>query len=263
MSTPVFEARALSRTFRHGSARVHALDGIDLAVEAGDRVGIVGESGSGKSTLVRLLAALDRPTGGQVLFDGEVVSGLPERRLGHLRASVQPVFQDPRASLDPRMRVAQIITEPLRSRIVRRQFPDPVDHRERLAEVMAAVGLPLDLADRFPHEFSGGQRQRIALARALAPRPQVLIADEPVTALDVSVRAQVINLLSDLVRSQRLTLVLVSHDLMVVRHLCDRVVVLREGRIEEQGDCDRVFSRPESPYTRALWAAVPRIRISP
>ena len=260
MSDLLFETRGLTRIFRHGRDPVVALDRIDLRIDKGTRLGIVGESGSGKSTLVRLLAALDRPTSGQVWFDGREVTRLPERRLGHLRASVQMVFQDPRSSLNPRMRVADIITEPLRSRLVRQQLPTGVDHRARLDEVLDAVDLPGSAADRYPHEFSGGQRQRIALARALAPRPDVLIADEPVSALDVSVRAQVINLLADLVESQRLTLVFVSHDLMVVRHLCDQVMVMRQGRIEEQGSAEAVFSRPDSAYTRALLAAVPRIR---
>lgn len=261
--SPVFEATDLTRIYRHGPRQVTALAGVDLVVERGERLGIVGESGSGKSTLVRLLAALDRPTSGSVRFEGVEIAGLPERRLGFLRAAVQMVFQDPRSSLNPRMTVADIVTEPLRSRLVRRQLDRGIDHQARLAEVMAAVDLPVTAAGQYPHEFSGGQRQRIAIARALAPRPEVLIADEPVSALDVSVRAQVLNLLAGLVAGQGLTLLFVSHDLMVVRHLCDRVVVMRAGRIEEEGPTERVFAEPRSAYTRTLLDAVPRIRTSP
>jgi peptide/nickel transport system ATP-binding protein len=260
MSDPLFVVDELTRTYNDAGRDVLALDAVSLEVGQGERLGIVGESGSGKSTLVRLMTGLDRPTSGTVSFAGQTVSGRPERELGFLRAAVQLVFQDPRSSLDPRMRVGDIITEPLRSRLVRRQLGEGIDHRQRLAEVLDAVDLPADSADRFPHEFSGGQRQRIAIARALAPKPEVLIADEPVSALDVSVRAQVLNLLSDLVRDQGLTLVLVSHDLQVVRHLCDTVVVMQAGRIVEHGATRSVYAGPESDYTRSLLAAIPRIR---
>mgnify|MGYP001228339182 CR=1 FL=1 len=256
--TELFRAEGLTRVYTDGRRRVDALTDVALTVDTGQRLGIVGESGSGKSTLVRLLAALDRPTAGRVWFQGTEVTGRPERELGFLRAAVQLVFQDPWSSLTPRMRVGDIIPEPLRSRLVRRQLPADVDHRARLAEVMADVDLPLEYADRFPHEFSGGQRQRIAIARALAPRPEVLIADEPVSALDVSVRAQVMNLLNDLVASHGLTLIVVSHDLMVVRHLCDRIAVMQAGRIVEQGPAEQVYEAPRTDYTRTLLAAVPR-----
>jgi peptide/nickel transport system ATP-binding protein len=256
----LYRAENLTRRYRSSGREVLALDGVHLRLRRGHRLGIVGESGSGKSTLVRLLAALDRPTAGNVWFEGTEITGLPERRLGFLRAAVQMVFQDPRSSLNPRMRVGDIITEPLRSRLVRRQLPSGVDHAQRLAEVLEAVDLPLDAGRRYPHEFSGGQRQRIAIARALAPKPEVLIADEPVSALDVSVRAQVLNLLTDLVAAQGLTLVVVSHDLMVVRHLCDQLLVMRQGRVVEAGPTADVYADPQTDYTRALLAAVPRIR---
>ncbi|MFT3862529.1 ATP-binding cassette domain-containing protein [Micropruina sp.] len=258
-SAPLYQVSGLVRHFGRGG-RVRALDGVSLVVERGQRLGIVGESGSGKSTLIRLMAALDRPTVGSIAFDGREITALRERDLGFLRASVQLVFQDPRSSLNPRMTVGSIVTEPLRSKHVRGALVE-VDPRERLREVLRAVDLPSDAAERYPHEFSGGQRQRIAIARALAPDPAVLIADEPVSALDVSVRAQVLNLLGDLVAARGLTLIFVSHDLSVVRHLCDQVVVMRAGRIEERGSADQVFSNPQADYTRALWAAVPRIRI--
>ncbi len=261
MSEVLYQVQGLRRVFGTGARRVVALDGVDLDVARGDRLGIVGESGSGKSTLIRIMAALDRPTEGSVRFQGREVTGAPERELGFLRSAVQLVFQDPRSSLDPRMKVRDIVTEPLRSRLLKGEL-DQTDPLSRMREVLAAVDLPEDAADRYPHEFSGGQRQRIAIARALAPRPQVLIADEPVSALDVSVRAQVLNLLTDLVQQLGLTLIFVSHDLMVVRHLCDRVVVMRSGRIEEQGLAAEVLANPTQEYTKALVAAVPRIRIT-
>ncbi|MBY5164363.1 ATP-binding cassette domain-containing protein [Salsipaludibacter albus] len=231
---------------------VHALRGVSLDVRAGQRFGIVGESGSGKSTLLRLLAALDRPTSGTIRFRGREVTGVPERRLGFLREDLQVVFQDPMGSLDPRMKVRDIVTEPL----VAQGHPDRLG---RLDELLEAVGLPARAADRYPHQFSGGQRQRIAIARALSTRPAVLLADEPVSALDVSVRAQVLNLLADLVDEFDLTLVFVSHDLSVVRRVCDTIAVMQEGEIVEQGPADRVTTRPEHPYTRQLLGAVPSL----
>ena len=243
----ILEVRDLER--RYARRDVHALRGVSFDVEAGQRFGIVGESGSGKSTLVRLLAALDRPTAGTVEFQGRRIDDLPERKLGFLRSELQIVFQDPMGSLDPRMRVRDIITEPLGRR-------DP----ERVAELLLAVGLSEDAGARYPHQFSGGQRQRISIARALAPKPSVLIADEPVSALDVSVRGQILDLLDDLVEQFSLTLVFVSHDLGVVRHVCDRVAVMRRGEIVELGDVEQVYDAPEHEYTRELLAAAPSLR---
>jgi len=258
MTTPILSATHLSRRFGRASRPVHALRDVSLSIQPGERLGIVGESGSGKSTLIRLLAALDRPTSGHVFFDGVDITRARERDLGGLRASVQLVFQDPRSSLNPRMKVGDIVTEPLRSRTVRAHLGD-VDARTRLREVLAAVNLPADAGDSYPHEFSGGQRQRIAIARALAPRPHVLIADEPVSALDVSVRAQVINLLAELVDGQGLTLIVVSHDLTIVRHLSENVAVMRAGEIVEYGPSREIFEQPKTAYTKELWAAVPRL----
>ncbi|MFV0406118.1 MAG: ATP-binding cassette domain-containing protein [Propioniciclava sp.] len=256
------EVHQLRRVYRSPHGEVTALDGVDITVEPGQRLGIVGESGSGKSTLVRLMAGLDRPTAGSVRFAGQVITGVPERRLGFLRAGVQLVFQDPRSSLNPRMRVGSIIAEPLRSRIVS-AARQPVPQRQRVAELLAAVGLDPDAGSRYPHEFSGGQRQRIAIARALAPAPEVLIADEPVSALDVSVRAQVLNLLTDLVERFGLTLVFVSHDLSVVRHMCPDVIVMHQGAIVDAGPTVRLFDAPQHPYTARLVAAVPRLPARP
>ncbi|HKN53183.1 MAG TPA: ATP-binding cassette domain-containing protein [Amycolatopsis sp.] len=243
----IIEVRDLER--RYARRNVHALRGVSFDVDAGQRFGIVGESGSGKSTLVRLLAALDRPTAGTVSFRGRRIDQLPERKLGFLRSELQIVFQDPMGSLDPRMRVRDIISEPLGRR-----------DSARVAELLEAVGLPADAGGRYPHQFSGGQRQRISIARALAPRPSVLIADEPVSALDVSVRGQILDLLDSLVREFSLTLVLVSHDLGVVRHVCERVAVMRRGEIVELGDVEEVYEAPKHEYTRELLAAAPSLR---
>lgn len=258
----LFEVRDLRRVYRSGRNEVVALEGVSLDVEAGQRLGIVGESGSGKSTLVRLMAALDAPTAGQIRFDGRAVNGVRERNLGFLRSRVQMVFQDPRGSLDPRMRVAAIVAEPLTSPIVSAEL-GAVDRTRRVQEVLDQVGLPTDAAQRYPHEFSGGQRQRIAIARALAPAPDVLIADEAVSALDVSVRAQVLNLLMGLVDELGLTLIFVSHDLGVVRHVCEDAVVMTHGRIVEAGPTRDLFDHPQHPYTARLVAAIPRFRTRP
>ncbi|NNG18884.1 ABC transporter ATP-binding protein [Naumannella sp. ID2617S] len=257
MSGPVFEVEHVSRVFS-GARKVTAVDNVSLSVAPGERLGIVGESGSGKSTLIRMMAALDRPTSGTIRLHGKDIA-LPESRLGFLRSAVQLVFQDPRSSLNPRMRVADVITEPLRSRLLRTRDDVPADRSRRLAEVLEAVGLPADSGRRYPHEFSGGQRQRIAIARALAPNPEVLIADEAVSALDVSVRAQVLNLLNELVANFGLTLIFVSHDLNVIRHTCDTVLVLRQGQVVERGRTAEVYANPRADYTRELLAAVPRL----
>jgi peptide/nickel transport system ATP-binding protein len=228
--------------------QVRALDDITLTVRRGERLGIVGESGSGKSTLIRLVAGLDNPTTGSVHVDGRRVSGRPERELGFLREQVQFVFQDPMSSLDPRMTIHDIIAEPLRT-------ASAAERSARVHELLDAVGIPRDAARRYPHQFSGGQRQRISIARALAPGPSILIADEPVSALDVSVRAQVLNLLADLVDELALTLLFVSHDLAVVRHVCDRVAVMHHGELVEVAPTEQIYSDAAAPYTKQLIAA--------
>ncbi|MGO2052169.1 dipeptide ABC transporter ATP-binding protein [Glutamicibacter sp. 287] len=230
-------------------SEVHALRGVSFEVAAGQRFGVVGESGSGKSTLLRILAGLDQPSSGSVQVAGNQVSGAKERDLLQLRQQLQIVFQDPMGSLDPRMRVRDIIAEPL---LAPGQKVDSAKLRKQVAEMLGAVGLPADAAERFPHQFSGGQRQRISIARALICEPRVLVADEPVSALDVSVRAQVLNLLSDLVDDYQLTLVFVSHDLGVVRYICDNVVVMNEGQIVESGTTEQIYDNPQHDYTRTL-----------
>jgi peptide/nickel transport system ATP-binding protein len=256
----VVETRGLVRDYarprtslRRRSQRVHALRGVDLTVRQGDRFGIVGESGSGKSTLARMLVALDEPTAGSVRFEGAEIGGRSERDLHDLRRRAQIVFQDPLGSLDPRMRVRDLLLEPLRSLAV------PGDHGARVRELLGLVGLAPEASTRYPHQFSGGQRQRIAIARALAPGPSLLVADEPVSALDVSLRAQILDLLRGLTDELGLTLVFISHDLSVVRYLCDRVAVMLDGAIVEIGTTAEVYGSPQHPYTRALLAAVPTL----
>ncbi|WP_374928405.1 dipeptide ABC transporter ATP-binding protein [Kytococcus sedentarius] len=234
--------------------QVVALDGVSLTIEPGERFGIVGESGSGKSTLLRLVAGLESPASGRVEVLGRQVSGVPERKLGWLRESVQMVFQDPRDSLDPRMTVRNVVAEPL---VAQGWSGGDVD--DRVAELLRRVGLEPSMMRRHPHQFSGGQRQRISIARALAPSPRVLLADEPVSALDVSVRGQVLDLIGELVDDLGLTLVFVSHDLSVVRHVCDRVAVMRRGELLEVAPTEELWAAPRTEYTRSLIEAIPRL----
>ncbi|MGW9022034.1 dipeptide ABC transporter ATP-binding protein [Leucobacter chromiiresistens] len=253
---PVMRVTDLVRTYTRGrtsllkpAPEVHALKGISFEVPEGGRLGVVGESGSGKSTLLRILAGLDQPTSGSAVVAGNEVKGAKEAQLRALRQNLQIVFQDPMGSLDPRMTVEQIISEPL---LVPGRGETAADRKRMVAEMLEAVGLPASSAERFPHQFSGGQRQRISIARALICRPRVVVADEPVSALDVSVRAQVLNLLADLVDEYGLTLVFVSHDLNVVRYLCDSVIVMQSGEIVEAGETETVYRSPQHPYTRRL-----------
>jgi len=236
--------------FSRSGETVKALDGVSLTVGAGEVVGLVGESGCGKSTLARTVLQLVRPTSGRILLGGTPIDG---QASPDWRRRLQMVFQDPYASLNPRFTVFAALAEPFR---VHRLCPD-AEVPARVAALMESVGLPAALRDRYPHEFSGGQRQRIAIARALGVGPQVLIADEPVSALDVSIQAQILNLLARIVRERRLGLLFIAHDLSVVRHLSDRVAVMHLGRIVEQGPAGEVIGRPQHPYTRALVSAIP------
>lgn len=239
--------------------KVHALNGVSFTIEAGRSLGVVGESGSGKSTLARLVMALDQPTSGRVTMLGRDLHALPREELRVARRDFQMVFQDPYGSLDPRQNVERIVSEPLaaQGKVTREE------QRERALEVLQAVGLRDNDLRKYPHEFSGGQRQRIAIARALVTRPRLIVADEPVSALDVSVQAQVLNLLQDLQAHYGITYMLISHDLAVVQHLCDDVAVLWQGRIVEQGPPERLFAQPEHPYTRTLVEAVPEAEPPP
>ena len=241
--------------FRYRRATAPAVEGVTFAVEAGRSVGIVGESGAGKTTVLSLLLGLSSPTSGQVLFDGRPLERGNRSAMRAFRRSVQTVFQDPYSSLDPRQTVARIIGEPLASL----KLATGADAADRSAAALASVGLPADALRRYPHEFSGGQRQRIAIARAIVSRPRVLLADEPVSALDVTTRIQIIELLAGLGRSEGTSVVMVSHDLSVVASLCDDTVVLQGGHVVEQGPTARVLGEPAEEYTRRLLASVPRL----
>ncbi len=256
---PLLRVEGLVRTYTLPRERllqppptVQALQGVSFTLQTGRSLGIVGESGSGKSTLARLVMALDTPTSGRVLMQGRDLHAMNAADLRRARRDFQMVFQDPYGSLDPRQTVERIVTEPLRAQ----REDTPTDTRRRAAEVLESVGLRITDLDKYPHEFSGGQRQRIAIARALITRPRLIVADEPVSALDVSVQAQVLNLMQDLQAQYGVTYLLISHDLAVVHHLCDEVAVLWQGRIVEQGPPDRLFRDPQHPYTRTLLDAV-------
>ena len=260
MSEVLLRVEHLSKRYRlpreslwSPGAEILALDDVSFSLQAGRSLGIVGESGSGKSTLARLVMALERPSAGQVWLAGQDVHALDAAALRRARAQVQMVFQDPYGSLDPRRTVLQTVSEPLA--LLRQAGPE--EQRRRTAEALEAVGLsPADGA-KYPHEFSGGQRQRIAIARALITRPRLIVADEPVSALDVSVQAQVLNLMQDLQDQFGLTYLFISHDLSIIDLVCDDVVVLQHGRIVEQGTADALFQQPREDYTKRLIEAVP------
>jgi oligopeptide/dipeptide ABC transporter ATP-binding protein len=258
---PLLSARGLTKEYavRRGfwqrdAGRVRAVDGVDLAVERAATLALVGESGSGKTTLGRCLLRLIEPTAGEVSFRGEDWLALPREELRRRRRHIQMVFQDPHSSLDPRMRAGESIAEPL----VAHGLGDRAARRRRVEELVALVGLPADTPWRYPHEFSGGQRQRIGIARAIATEPELVVADEPLSALDVTLRAQILALLGDLRKRLGLAMLLVSHDLAVVERLADRVAVMYLGRIVETATAPALFAAPQHPYTVSLLSAVPR-----
>jgi len=255
---PLLEARNLTKHFpvRHGFLAkplgvVRAVDGVNFSVGVGKTLGVVGESGCGKTTTAKLVLRLEDPTGGALLFDGQDISGLEGREVMQYRKAVQAVFQDPFASLNPRMRVDAIISEPL----ITHERLDPAEVDKRVARLIDLVGLPERSAKLFPHEFSGGQRQRIAIARSLAVSPRLVVLDEPVSALDVSIRAQILNLLRDLQAQLGLSYLFIAHDLAAVAHMSHTIAVMYLGQIVEIGDAAAIATRPRHPYTQALFAA--------
>ncbi len=250
--TKHFEAP--SETFFGPKRLVSAVDGVSFTVNRGDTFGLVGESGCGKTTLGRTLLKLEAPTAGEVFFEGRDIFKLSGGELRRLRRDIQVVFQDPYSSLDPRMSVADILEEPF---LIHDILPNKAERRKRVAELLDLVGLPKTAGERHPHMFSGGQRQRVGIARALALNPKLVVLDEPVSALDVSIQAQVLNLLQDLQKELKLTYLFISHDFSVVRHLCNRTAVMYLGRLVESGPTETLFADPQHPYTEALLSAVP------
>jgi len=255
MSTPLIEVRRLKKYFGHSTRPVRAVDDVSFTIQPGETLGLVGESGSGKSTIGRTVLRLIERTEGQVLYRGDDLASLSAERMRKMRSKLQIVFQDPYASLNPKMRISAILDEALATHGL---HPGRAARAKRIAELLETVGLRAEHASRFPHEFSGGQRQRIGVARALAVEPEFIVADEPLSALDVSIQSQVINLLADLRERLSLTILFISHDLDVVEYLCDRVVVLYLGKVMEVASTTELFARPLHPYTQALLAASPK-----
>jgi oligopeptide/dipeptide ABC transporter ATP-binding protein len=250
MHFPVTEGALFAKVAAH----VRAVDGISFTIRKGETLGLVGESGCGKTTTGRCILRLEHPTDGEILFDGKNLVELDQKSMRALRQKIQVIFQDPYSSLNPRMKIGEIISEPM---LVHRTEPSKAARDARVRELLRLCGLDPRFADRYPHEMSGGQRQRVGIARALSVRPEFIICDEAISALDVSIQAQIINLLEDLRDRFGLTYLFIAHDLSVVRHLCHRVAVMYLGKIVELADCDELFGNPLHPYTQALLAAVP------
>ena len=250
MHFPVTEGAIVPRVVAH----VKAVDGISFSIRKGETLGLVGKSGCGKTTTGRCILRLEHATAGEILFDGKNLVGLDRKSMRALRQKIQVIFQDPYSSLNPRMKIGEIIAEPM---MVHKTEPDKAAREARVKDLLQLCGLNPKFADRYPHEMSGGQRQRVGIARALSVRPEFIICDEAISALDVSIQAQIINLLEDLRDEFNLTYLFIAHDLSVVRHLCHRVAVMYLGKIIELADCDELYSNPMHPYTQALLAAVP------
>ena len=262
MSAPILEVKGLSKAFpvksgllKRTQGWVHAVSEVDLTIAPGETLGLVGESGSGKSTLARLILRLIEPTAGQVFFQGQELTGLGHQEMSKKRSGIQMVFQDPLDSLNSRWTIGQILQEPLAIQ----GTLNPKEREERVGELLAQVGLEPTMKQRFPHEFSGGQRQRVGIARALALRPRLILADEPVSALDVSVQAQILNLLKDLQEQLGLSFLFIAHDIHVIRYVSHKIAVMYLGRIVEMGPAEQLAKNPLHPYTQALWASVPNL----
>lgn len=247
----------VSGPLRKQVGTVKAVDGISFAINAGEVVGIVGESGSGKSTAARAAIRLIEPTAGEITFESTNLSALKSEALRHWRKNVQMVFQNPYTSLNPRKTIGDAIGEPL---LYHNLVSSHDEMEARIEEVLQQVGLSRDVLNRYPHEFSGGQQQRICIGRAIAMRPKLIICDEPLSSLDVSIQAQVLNLLDDLRKSLNISYLFITHDLVVARYLCDRILVMQHGKIVEEGETDRLFAAPHSPYTQKLLKAIPPLR---
>ncbi len=260
MTEALLRAQGVSKVFPSNKGLLRAVTEVDLDVAPGETVGLVGESGCGKSTLGRTLLRLYEPSGGQITFDGTDVTHLSQRALRPMRRQMQMIFQDPYASLNPRMTIGKAIAEPL---VIHGLAKTKGERAARVAELLAKVGLREDAATRYPHEFSGGQRQRVGIARALAVQPRFIVCDEPISALDVSIQAQIVNLLQDLQEAEKLTYLFISHDLKIVQHVSDRVAVMYLGRIVELAEAKTLYREPKHPYTQALLSAVPRLDPAP
>lgn len=257
---PLLTVSGLTKDFpiKGSKSKIKAVAGVSFSLNAGQTLGVVGESGSGKSTLGRLVLRLLEPSSGKIIFDGQEISELNSKELRTARRQMQMVFQDPFASLNPRMTIQALIREPLDIH----KIGDEIERLDMVKKIIGLVGLTEDALTRYPHEFSGGQRQRISIARAIITRPKLIVADEPVSALDVSIQSQILNLMLDLRKDLNLTYIFISHDLSVIQHIADKVAVMYLGKIVEFATVDEIFSNPQHPYTRALISAVPQINLA-
>lgn len=259
METPVLEVRNLKKYFKTPAGQLHAVDDVSFTIEKGHTLGVVGESGCGKTTLGRTILRLLEPTSGQILFHGEDITKLNKEKMKRIRKEMQLIFQDPYASLNPRMSVSEIIKEPM---IVNKMYTSKGELEQRVKELMEVVGLAPRLVNTYPHEMDGGRRQRVGIARALATNPQFIVCDEPVSALDVSIQAQILNLMMDLQEEKQLSYLFITHDLSVVKHISTEIAVMYLGQCVEKAPTKELFENPRHPYTKALLSAIPAIDIT-